>query len=260
MRRLLLRQRADMVIIIAFTVATMGVAFAAPQHGGNPSVTLDVSPGDGQNLLSPQTVNVTGAGFGSNNSGTVFQCGFVSGVKICSNTQVPFTSNGAGNFVATLNVTSTFFGTNAQNQQVQVTCIPTPTPPCTVEAETNNGQLFSAHTISFGAGGSTTLSTTTSTSVVIPTSTSTSTTNTTMGTTTSTTNTTVPTTTSTTVLSACDKARLAKTAFNAQIDANIAAVNASNLSSAEKSAALARLAAIRSQGNAQLDAQLANCP
>jgi hypothetical protein len=256
-RRLLPRQRAALVLIIAFTVASMSGAFATPQTGGNPSVTLDIVTQDGQNLTSGQTVNVTGAGFGSSLGGTVFQCGFLSGVKVCSNIRVPFMSTAAGNIAASLNVTSTFTGTNAQNQMVQVSCVPTPTPPCTIEAETDNGQFFSAHTISFANGGSTTLSTTTSTSVVIPTTTST--TNTTMGTTTST-STTMPTTTSTTALSACDKARLAKTAFNAQIDANIAAVNASGLSSADKAAAIARLNAIRDQGNAQLDAQLANCP
>ena len=254
-----------MAIVIAFTVVTVSAAFAAPQNGGNPSVTLDVSPGDGQNLTSPQSVTVTGVGFGSSLGGTIHQCRFDNATQfnVCSNQLAQFTSSAAGTFSESVNVSSTFTGLNAQGQPVQVSCVPTPTPPCTIEASTNTGQFFSAHTISFAGGGSTTTSTTSTSTTSTSTTSSTTSTTAPPATTSSTSSTTTPSTiptTSTTTLSQCDKVRLGKAAFNAQIDSLVAAVNASNLSPAEKSAALARLAATRAQGNSQFDAQLANCP
>jgi hypothetical protein len=59
----------------------------------------------------------------------------------------------------------------------------------------------------------------------------------------------------------CTQLQQTKAAFNAQIDALIAAIDASNLPGAQKAGIIAQLEAIRAQGNAQFDAALAaaNC-
>jgi len=52
---------------------------------------------------------------------------------------------------------------------------------------------------------------------------------------------------------------MARVQFNAQVDAAIAAVNASSLSTAQKASVVAQLQAVRAQGNAQIDQALAGC-
>jgi hypothetical protein len=275
-RSLLPRQRAALAVAVALTLAAVGVAAAAPEFppGGNPSVTLDVTPGDGDNLPSPATITVIGAGFGSNLSGDIVQCTFDAATQfdICSSPLARFTSDTSGNFSQPVQVTSTFTGTNAANQMVQVDCLQV---ACTVQAVSDNGQFVSQHHITFaGATTSTsttlststsTTSTSTSTSSTSSTSTSTSTTSTTVAPSTTTTSSTAPpsststsvpspSTTTTVPASECSRLEAARAQFNAGIDQ--AVIAAAALPADERDALLAQLGAVRAQGNAQFDQAL----
>lgn len=144
----------------------------------------------------------------------------------------------------------------------------TSTVPPTTSSSTSTSTTSSSTT-------STTSTSTTSTSTTVPpttTSSTSSSTSTTVGPTTTSSSTTVapttstststtvgPGTTSTTTLSQCAQLQAARAQFNAQIDATIAAVNASTLTAAQKAAVVARLEEVRAQGNAQIDEALAAC-
>ena len=173
MRSLRTRQRDILVLVLAVTMGTIAVAGAAPEFVDNPSVTLDITANDGDNLSSPASVTAIGAGFtagGAGVSGVLLQC--TADFSICSDPIAQFTSTSAGNFSQTITVSSSFTGLNAMNQPVQVDCLQV---ACKVRAESNSGQLVSAHHISFA--GSTTTSSSTSTSIAsTTTSSSTSTT------------------------------------------------------------------------------------
>ena len=61
------------------------------------------------------------------------------------------------------------------------------------------------------------------------------------------------------VPSTCAALVQARTSLNAQIDAAVAAINASTLSASQKATVIAQLQALRAQGNAQIDQALAAC-
>jgi len=293
MNRLVRRQRAALALFVALTVSGVGVAMATPQSGDQPNVTLDLSPNDGQNLSSPATLTVTGAGFPANTAGILVQSADLpNGTTIISGTIGTFTSNASGGFVTNVNVSQTFVpdagGTPIDCNATGVTCY--------VEAFTNSGNANSRHRITFGGGGTTTSSTSssttsstsptttssTTTSTTTPTTTSSTTTSTTTPTTTSstTTSTTTPTTTSSTTTSTtsptttttsggstttlaasvCTQLRAARAQLNAQIDAARQQIIQSGLSPQQQAVYLAQLETVRAQGNAQLDALLAGCP
>ncbi len=77
MRGFVPRQRLGVVIIAAVALSG-GVAVASPEFppGGNPNVTLDVSPTDGDNLPSSAQISVSGAGLslGVVVSGDILEC------------------------------------------------------------------------------------------------------------------------------------------------------------------------------------------
>ncbi|MBA3266815.1 MAG: hypothetical protein H0T70_00955 [Acidimicrobiia bacterium] len=50
MKRLAFRQRMAVVALTVLTLGSAGTALAAPENGGNPNVTLEVSPNDGDKL------------------------------------------------------------------------------------------------------------------------------------------------------------------------------------------------------------------
>ena len=253
MNRLVRRQRAALALFIALTVSGVGVALADPQ-GEQPGVTIDVSPNNGQNLPDTQTVTVTGAGFGSNQSGLIVQAAELpNGTTALSNTLGTFTSNAAGAFTTTATVTRTFV---AAGTGETIDCN-APGVQCYVQATSTSGQFQALHTISFAGGAvttttSTTLLPTTTSSTIAPTTTS---------------STVAPTTTTigggpvTTVgPTQCAQIRAARAQLNAQIDAARVSIIQSGLSPQQQAATLAQLEAIRAQGNAQLDALLAGCP
>jgi hypothetical protein len=204
MNRLVRRQRAALALFIAMTVSGIGVALADPQ-GEQPNTKIDVSPTNGQNLPTPTSVQVTGTGFASNGVGTsgiiVQTAELPNGTSAVSATLGTFTSNGAGTFTQTVNVSQTFLDAGS-NQGVDCNAAGV---QCYVQATSNSGNFNAAHTISFGGGGTTsttvtippTTSTSTSTTVTIPPTTSTSTSTTVPVTTSTSTSTTVPVTTST---------------------------------------------------------------
>jgi hypothetical protein len=204
MNRLVRRQRAALALFIAMTVSGIGVALADPQ-GEQPNTKIDVSPTNGQNLPTPASVQVTGTGFASNGVGTsgiiVQTAELPNGTSAVSATLGTFTSNGAGTFTQTVNVSQTFLDAGS-NQGVDCNAAGV---QCYVQATSNSGNFNAAHTISFGGGGTTsttvtippTTSTSTSTTVTIPPTTSTSTSTTVPVTTSTSTSTTLPTTTST---------------------------------------------------------------
>jgi hypothetical protein len=248
MGRLLPRQRLALAVFIAFTVGTVGAAVAGPENSGNPSVTLDIAPGDGDGLPSPASITVTGAGFGAGVSGDILECSVQpgSGLDVCSDPIGRFTTTGAGVFSATVSVTRVFLSSPP------ATTIDCAVTACRVEAVSDSGMFQSAHHISFAGTTTSTSSTSTSTtSTTTPTTTSTSTSSTT---------TSAPATTTTTPGSRCAQLQAARTAFNAQIDANEAAANQS-LPADQRAGAQARLEAARSSGNAQFAQALAgsNC-
>ena len=273
MNRLVRRQRAALALFIALTVSGVGVALADPQ-GEQPGVTIDVSPNNGQNLPDTQTVTVTGAGFGSNQSGLIVQAAELpNGTTALSNTLGTFTSNAAGAFTTTATVTRTFV---AAGTGETIDCN-APGVQCYVQATSTSGQFQALHTISFAGGAVTTttsttlLPTTTTSTTLLPTTT---TSTTLLPTTTS--STIAPTTTSSTVApttttigggpvttvgpTQCAQIRAARAQLNAQIDAARVSIIQSGLSPQQQAATLAQLEAIRAQGNAQLDALLAGCP
>ena len=172
-RARVLSRWAAVALGVALTVSAVNGASAAPESiiGGNPTVTLNVSPNDGDNLSSPQAITVTGGGFGSGLRGDIFQCATVDGSDACVRLG-DFTSSGGGTFSVPVNVTSTFQGLNASNVVVPVNCLQV---ACRVQAETNNFQFFSQHHISF-AGASIPTSTTTTTRPATTTSSTTTTT------------------------------------------------------------------------------------
>jgi hypothetical protein len=256
MGRLLPRQRLALAVFIAFTVGTIGAAVAGPENSGNPSVTLDIAPGDGDGLPSPASIMVTGIGFGAGISGDILECSVQpgSGLDVCSDPIGRFTTTGSGNFSATVSVTRVFTATFPVNTAVD--CAVT---ACRVEAVSDSGSFQSAHHISFAGTTTSTSASTTSTSST-STSTTSTTTPTTKSTSTSSTTTSAPATTTTTPGSRCAQLQAARTAFNAQIDANEAAANQS-LPADQRAGAQARLEAARSSGNAQFAQALAgsNC-
>jgi hypothetical protein len=255
MGRLLPRQRLALAVFIAFTVGTAGAAVAGPESLGNPSVTLNIAPGDGDGLPSPASITVAGLGFGAGISGDILECSVQpgSGLDVCSDPIGRFTTTGSGAFSTTVSVTRVFLSSPP------ATTIDCAVTACRVEAVSDSGMFQSAHHISFAGTTTSTSASTTSTS-----STSTSTTSTTTPTTTSTstssTTTSAPATTTTTPGSRCAQLQAARTAFNAQIDANEAAANQS-LPADQRAGAQARLEAARSSGNAQFAQALAgsNC-
>jgi len=291
MNRLVRRQRAALALFIALTVSGVGVALADPQ-GEQPGVTIDVSPNNGQNLPDTQTVTVTGAGFGSNQSGLIVQAAELpNGTTALSNTLGTFTSNAAGAFTTTATVTRTFV---AAGTGETIDCN-APGVQCYVQATSTSGQFQALHTISFAGGAVTTttsttllpttttsttlLPTTTTSTTLLPTTTSSTIAPTTTSSTvapTTTSSTIAPTTTSSTVApttttigggpvttvgpTQCAQIRAARAQLNAQIDAARVSIIQSGLSPQQQAATLAQLEAIRAQGNAQLDALLAGCP
>jgi len=139
------RRHAALVLLVAGCLGWIGSATASPQNGGQPTVTLDLSPGDGQGLAASSAINVTGAGFGSSVSGFLVETAPQSnGTTATSQTLGMFTASSSGTFTATVTVTNTF--TDSSNS-ITVDCRVT---PCYVEAFSNSGQFHSAHTISFG--------------------------------------------------------------------------------------------------------------
>ncbi|HVL05110.1 MAG TPA: hypothetical protein VM388_03930 [Acidimicrobiales bacterium] len=263
MNRLVRRQRAALALFIALTVSGVGVALADPQ-GEQPGVTIDVSPNNGQNLPDTQTVTVTGAGFGSNQSGLIVQAAELpNGTTALSNTLGTFTSNAAGAFTTTATVTRTFV---AAGTGETIDCN-APGVQCYVQATSTSGQFQALHTISFAGGAVTTttsttlLPTTTTSTTLLPTTTSSTIAPTTTSSTVAPTTTTIGGGPVTTVgPTQCAQIRAARAQLNAQIDAARVSIIQSGLSPQQQAATLAQLEAIRAQGNAQLDALLAGCP
>jgi len=112
----------------------------------------------------------------------------------------------------------------------------------------DRGGVGMSGTLTVQDAGTTSTSTSTSTTVA-PTSTSTST------------STSLPATTTTLNSSQCAQLRAARASFNAQADANAAAIRAAGLTPSQQAAALAQLEAARARGNSQIDTLLAasNC-
>ena len=144
-------------------------------------------------------------------------------------------------------------------------CLDITTNSTSTSTSSSTSSTSSSSTSSSSTSSSTTSSSTSTTMASTTTSSSTSTTSTTsttVGSTTTTaptttTTTTAPTTTTTTVPgSQCAQLQTAKNAFNAQIDANKAAL-ANVLTGAQLAAANAQLEAIRAAGNARFAAQAA---
>jgi hypothetical protein len=197
--RLRRRQRAALAIFVAFAVSGIGVALADPEGGGPPGVTLDLNPHPP--VANNQALTVTGQGFASGvpQSGVVYQAADLpDGTTAIGLTQVPFTTNASGTFTATIQVTQVFNASGSGGANFPVDCSAA-NVVCLVEATTDSGSAFARHSLTFGAG-------TTTTSTVPATTTSTlpgTTTSTLPGTTTSslpgTTTSTVPGTTTSTV-------------------------------------------------------------
>lgn len=150
-----------------------------------------------------------GAGFASGGvgvSGVIQQCTGSGASEICTVVSAPFTSNSAGTFMASFEVSTTFTGEDVNDNLVPVDCLQV---ECYVRAVSNSGLLFSQHHIDF-AGAVTTTTTTlpATTTTALPTTTSTTTTipatsTTQLVTTTLPPTTMAPTTTSSTLPSIC---------------------------------------------------------
>ena len=167
MNRIARRQRAALALFIALTVSGVGVALAAPQTGDQPTVTLDVlSPNDGQNLPSPSTVTVAGAGFPINTSGVIVQSAALpNGTTAVSGTLGTFTSSASGTFTSTATVSRTFVDAGS-GQTIDCN---TPGIVCYVEAFTTSGNANSRHTITFAGSPTTVTPTTVTPTTVTPT-------------------------------------------------------------------------------------------
>lgn len=242
------------------------------------------------NLMNGETVQVTVGSFINNQTGgQLRQC--TLDLTLCEAEFVPFTTGSQGtsnpigqpaNFNDPLviptpfTVKSTFLAAGGQPVDCRVT-------PCVIYATINTASesLAACHGLPFAGGvasvctlvptptttvppaTTSTSSTSTSTSTTVaPTTTSTSTSTTvapTTSTSTSSSSTSLPGTTSTTTVSQCAQLQQARAQFNAQVDASVAAINASGLSAGEKAAVIAQLQAVRAQGNARIDQAVAAC-
>jgi len=260
MNRLVRRQRAALALFIALTVSGVGVALADPQ-GEQPGVTIDVSPNNGQNLPDTQTVTVTGAGFGSNQSGLIVQAAELpNGTTALSNTLGTFTSNAAGAFTTTATVTRTFV---AAGTGETIDCN-APGVQCYVQATSTSGQFQALHTISFAGGAVTTttsttlLPTTTTSTTLLPTTTTsttllpTTTTSTTLLPTT-TSSTIAPTTTSSTVAPTTTSSTIAPTTTSSTVAPTTTTIGGGPVTTVGPTQC-AQIRAARAQLNAQIDA------
>ena len=186
-RRVPRPERTALALVSLWLVGSMGVALASPEFlpGGSPNVTVNVAPSDGDNLPSPASITVTGAGFQSGGfgvSGDIVQCAATSpGVYVCSFPLGRFTSDSNGAFSVPVNVQITFQTDAGGSASCALL-------PCTVQAISDNGFFHSGHHITFFGTTTTTIPRTTTT---IP---RTTTSSTSTSTSTSTTSTTTPTT------------------------------------------------------------------
>ena len=136
-----------MTLLCAAAIAPSN-APASPETGpgGSPGRTLDVTPNDGDNLPSPASINVIGAGWGANQAVRLFQC--TADLTICSPQLGNATSNAGGTFSTTINVTRVF---NPDPAGAAVDCGVT---SCRVFADlTNNNTAFASHHLTFAVAG-----------------------------------------------------------------------------------------------------------
>jgi len=158
-------RRVALVVFVAVTVGVVGSAGAAPEFPplGNPNVTLNVTPNDGDGLVSPAQITVIGAGFGAGVSGNIYECSFnpTASFDECTGSLARFTSNSNGAFTQAVQVTRTAAATDILGQPVLIDC---DVRPCTVQAVSDNGMYFSQHHITFVPATTTSTSTSTTTS------------------------------------------------------------------------------------------------
>lgn len=132
--------------LLALAIFATPVWATNPENGGNPNVTLNVTPST--NLASSQTVTAAGAGFGTTpQSGNLSECATVTATIYCSTPLARFTGNSSGAFSQSVNVSSTFTGFDPGGSQLSVNCAVT---ACRARSAVGQRRIFSQHSLSDG--------------------------------------------------------------------------------------------------------------
>ena len=267
-------------------VAVLALAAAVILPSAVQAATTDVSAVDFAFVPSDITVNVSDVVRWTNNGGFVHNITFVAGgptnpaAEDFSPTQQVtrlFETPGTFSYYCRFHGTPQLLGmagtitvegsvsttTSTSTSTSTSTTTSTSTSTSTTVAPTTTTTVAPTTTTTVAPTTTTTIAPTTTTTVAPTTTTTTTippTTTTTVAPTTTTSVTIAPTTTTTAAPTRCSQLRAARAAFNAQVSAGQAAIARAGLSPSQTAAAIARLEAVRAQGNAQFDAALANCP